>query len=120
MSGPQWVYTKEIVTPRYHVVPCQPLLDRHATGAVRRWLKEKYGNDVITTIDYKDPDGYLKIVGINNPAKLKENFASLKLLCDKQAERIKELEDMVRKLDRDVRRAGGTPSVSLKQEKHDA
>jgi len=116
----KWVYAKEIKTDRFHVMPGEPLLDRHSSNLSRKYVREKYGRDAITQVDFKVPDSFLKIIGANDPKNLKEAYGKLKLFSDEQTKRIAELEGMVRTLERDVRKAGGTPSVSLKQEKHDA
>ena len=116
----KWVYAKEIKTERFHVMPGEPLLDRHSSSLGRKYAKKTYGNDCMAQVDFRDPGTFLKLIGADNPKNLKEVYGKLKLLCDEQSKRIAELEGMIRTLDRDVRKAGGTPSVSLKQEKHDA
>jgi hypothetical protein len=116
----KWVYAKEIKTERFHVMPGEPLLDRHSSSLGRKYAKQKYGADCMALVDFRDPATFLKIIGADNPKSTKEAYGKLKLLCDEQSKRIAELEGMIRTLDRDVRKAGGTPSVSLKQEKHDA
>jgi len=116
----KWVYAKEIKTERFHVMPGEPLLDRHSSSLGRKYAKSKYGNDCMAQVDFRDPDSFLKVIGVHNTSDMKQAYGKLKLLCDEQAKRIGELEDMVRRLDRDVRKAGGTPSVSLRQEKKDA
>jgi hypothetical protein len=116
----KWVYAKEIQTKRFHVMPGEPLLDRHSSSIMRKYVKTTYGKDSIAQVDFRDPDSFLKIIGVNTTSDMKQAYGKLKVLCDEQAKRIAELEDMVRRLDRDVRKAGGQPSVSLRQEKKDA
>lgn len=108
----KWVYNKEIKTPRFHVMPGEPLLERHSNPVGRKYVRAQYGEDAIALVDFRDPTSFLKVVGADTDEKIKESFGKLKELCDEQLKTIKQLQAEKKQLLRELRLAGAAPATS--------
>ena len=83
------IFTRELETTRFKAAPGMPLPARLDTVYGRKFLRERYGEDIITELDYRKPDNFLKM--ISKDSDLRDQFAKLKMVADTQAKTICDL-----------------------------
>jgi hypothetical protein len=96
----QYVATRSFKTERYNFEAGHMIPARLNTPMGRRFLKDKYGADVITEVDPDNPQKLLAIFAKDglDPAQ----FVQLKQLCQKQAGELVELKRENEKLKKRV------------------
>jgi archaellum component FlaC len=65
-------------------------------------LREQYGDDIITELDYRQPENFLKL--ISKDSDVRDQFAKLKMVADAQAKTIRDLERENEGLKKQLRR----------------
>lgn len=103
---PLWVYTRELKTSRINAVPGLPVDARLNSPNGRKFLRERFGADIIAEVDVRKPGNFLALVGGETDGELRDKFTKLRLLADEQAKTIKGLERDNDALKKQLRRQG--------------
>lgn len=101
---PLWVYTRELKTSRINAVPGLPVESRLNSPHGRKFLRERFGSDVIAEVDVRRPGNFLALIGGETDSDLKDKFTKLRLLADEQAKTIRSLEHDIEGLKKQSRR----------------
>ncbi len=100
-----FIFTRPINTGRFNALAGMPVPPKFNTVHARKYLKSKYGDDLIMELDYAKPEKFLKIIGSDSEELLPENFVKLKVLVDEQASSITGLKREVERLKKQIRLA---------------
>ncbi len=100
-----FVFTRSIETARFKALAGMPIPVKFNSVHARRYLRSKYGDDLIMEIDYSNPEEFLKVIGADSDEMLRENFIKLKMLADEQASTITDMKRDNERLKKELRRA---------------
>lgn len=86
------VFTRALETRRFKAAAGMPLPARFDTVYGRKFLKDTYGPDIITELDYHNPQNFIALLGNDTDGEVREKYAKLKVLADNQGKALRELE----------------------------